>query len=828
MKTIYIATLNALLAAATAFGQSPVKGKISGQVTTTASKPVEFATLMLVKAVDSSLVKGAVSDAGGRYEFDAVTTGQYRVMAQQLGYGKTYSPTFTLDADHADVKMPALPLTEESKNLAEVKVLAKKPFLEQQVDRIVMNVENSIVASGNTALDVLEKAPGVTIDRQNDQLKLKGKSGVIVYIDGKQTYLSQQDVSNLLKNTPSDNIEKIEIITNPGSKYDAAGNSGIINIKMKKNKNFGTNGTLTLGTGYGWVTDLNGNVLNRPKYNSSLNINHREGKINVFGNYSYANRLSNNSNTLNRVIPYNGTVTYFDQTSFRPSSFMNHTFKGGLDYFLTQKTTIGVLVNGFVNDWRSPDGVNNTLISDANRQLTSKAITRTDAEQYLKNLTGNLNFKHEFDDKGHELTADADYVRYDGHGSNLLSTQYQNARNLTTRPNQDVRNTMPSTIDILAFKSDYVHPTKTGKFEAGVKSSYVRADNNTVYDTLQQETRQWLFDASRSNQFKYNENINAAYLNYAGVLGKKLKVQAGLRAEHTHSIGNSVTLDQRVDRNYLNLFPTLFLSRQLDTNNVLNLSYSRRIDRPSYENLNPFVFYLDPYTYQKGNPFLRPQYTNSIELTHVYKGAVSTTLGFSRTTDFINGETPRQIASQNITYVTPENLGTQDNVNLNISFPIPVAKWWTMQNNVTVYYQHYNTFYSGQPYDVKFTAYNLYSSNNFTLSKTLSAEVSGWYNSAAQYGFYRAQPMGAFSVGMQKKILDNKGSLKLNVNDPFWLNQFNGVAKVQDIDFRVKSRWESRRINLTFIYRFGNQNVKNARDRSSATSAEQGRVKSGN
>lgn len=827
MKTILITTLNLLLAWTAVVAQTPVTGKLSGQVNSTANKPLEFSTLMLVKATDSSLVKGAVSDASGVYAFEGIGEGNYRVAAQQLGYAKTYSAPFTIDAAHTDLKLPALLMAEESKNLAEVNVVAKKPFLEQQVDRVVMNVENSIVASGNTALDVLEKAPGVTIDRQNDQLKLKGKSGVIVYIDGKQTYLSQQEVSNLLKNTPSDNIEKIEIITNPGSKYDAAGNSGIINIKMKKNKNFGTNGTLTLGSGYGWVTDLSGKTLNRPKYNGSLNINHRAGKLNVFGNYSYANRLSNNSNTIDRTIPYNGTVTNFNQTSFRPSSSTSHTFKGGLDYFVTKKTTVGVLVNGFVNDWQSVNGVNNTLISDANRQLTSKAITRTDAEQYLRNLTTNLNFKHEFDDKGQELTADADYVRYDGHGDNTLSTRYLNAQDASYRPNQDVRNTMPSTIDILAFKTDYVRPTKAGKFEAGLKSSYVRADNNTIYDTLQQESRQWLPDASRSNQFKYDENINAGYLNFAGKLGK-LKVQAGLRAEHTHSIGNSLTLNQRVDRNYLNLFPTLFLSRQLDTNNVFNLSYSRRIDRPSYENLNPFVFYLDPYTYQKGNPFLKPQYTNSLELTHVYKGSISTTLGFSRTTDFINSETPRQIASQNITYITPENLGTQDNVNLNISFPIPVAKWWTIQNNVTVYYQHYNTFYSGQPYDVKFTAYNLYSSNNFTISKLWSAELSGWYNSAAQYGFYRAQPMGAFSVGVQKKMLDNKGSLKLNVNDPFWLNHFNGIAKVQDIDFRVQSRWESRRVSLTFTYRFGNQNVKTARDRNSATSAEQGRVKGGN
>lgn len=837
MKTILYGTLNLLLTAATVFAQQPITGKISGQVTNSANASVEFATMMLVQAGDSAttpekLIKGAISDENGFYAFENIPQGRYRVASQQLGYAKTYSQPFLIDATHTDLKLPTLALREEAKNLAEVQVVAKKPFLEQQVDRVVMNVENSIVASGNTALDVLEKAPGVTIDRQNDQLKLKGKSGVIVYIDGKQTYLSQQEVSNLLKNTPSDNIEKIEIITNPGSKYDAAGNSGIINIKMKKNKNFGTNGTLTLGSGYGWANDLTGRTVSRPKYNGSLNINHRAGKINVFGNYSYANRLSYNSNMLNRVIPYNGTVTYFDQRSFRPNSFTNSTFKGGIDYFVTPKTTIGVLVNGFANDWTSPNGANNTLISDANHQLTSQAITNTNAEQYLKNLTTNLNFKHEFDDKGRdvgpqELTVDADYVRYDGHGNNTLSTRYLNAQNQTYRPNQDVRNNMPSTIRILAFKSDYVRPTKKGKFEMGVKSSYVQADNNTIYDTLQQETRQWLPDASRSNRFKYDEYINAGYVNYAGAFGK-LKVQAGLRAENTHSIGNSITLNQRVDRNYLNLFPTLFLSRQLDSSNVLNLSYSRRIDRPSYENLNPFVFYLDPYTYQKGNPFLKPQYTNSIELTHVYKGAISSTLGFSRTTDFINGETPMQIASQNITYVTPQNLGTQDNVNLNVSFPIPVAKWWTMQNNVTVYYQHYNTFYAGQPYNIEFVAYNLYASNNFTISKLWSAELSGWYNSRAQYGFYQAQPMGAFSVGVQKKILDNKGSLKLNVNDPFWLNHFNGVAKVQDINFRVQSRWESRRISLTFTYRFGNQNVKGTRDRNSATSAEQSRVKSGN
>lgn len=823
MKTTFLFLTMLCLLVSTAFGQGITRGTVSGQVGTSAGKPLEFTTMMLLKATDSTMTKGAISDASGKYAFENVGAGRYMVVAQQIGYRKTYSRPFDINEAQPALELPALAMPDESKNLKEVNVIAKKPFIEQQVDRTVVNVENSIVASGNTALEVLEKAPGVTIDRQNDQIQLKGKSGVIVYIDGKQTYLSQQEVSNLLKNTPSDNIASIEIITNPGSKYDAAGNSGIINIKMKKNKNFGTNGTFIIGGGYGWFNDLRGRRDDLPKFNSSLNLNHRDSKVNLFGNYSYVNRQSAQFNQIDRIIPFNGRVNYFEQRSYRPNQFVGHSYKAGLDYFISQKSTVGVLFNGFVNNWQS-DGTNNTLIMDENRRITSKPTTQTFFENPLTNYTGNINYKYDFDGKGREWTVDADYVRYSGTNQSNLSTTYPNAENVETRPRQDVRNRMPSTINILAFKTDYVHPLKKdAKFEAGLKSSFVSADNNTIFDTLQQETRQWLFDASRSNHFLYDENINAAYVNYAGAFGK-LKVQAGLRAEHTHSVGNSITMNQRVERNYLNVFPTLFLSRKLDSTNVLNLSFSRRIDRPDYQNLNPFVFYLDPYTYQQGNPFLRPQYTNSLELTHVYKDVITTTLGYSRTTDFISRETPRQIPERNVTYVTAENQGHLDNLHLNVSFPVEVAKWWRMQNNLSTNYQHFQTFYSGAPYEVKIVTYNLYTSSNFTLSKTLSAELSGWYNSAGLYGFYQARPQGGFSLGVQKKVMDGKGNIKVNINDPFWLNQFRGRAVVQDINFYVGSRWESRQIRATFTYRFGNQNVKAARQRQSATSSEQSRA----
>ncbi len=602
----------------TSIAQNPAQGKISGLIKDGAGKPMEFVTVMLLKAQDSTLVKGAVSNAAGAYEFENIPEGRYQVSASQLGYQKGKSETIAIDASHPDVKVPVLVLREGTQVLDAVTITTKKPFIEQEIDRTVINVENSIVASGNNALEVLEKAPGVTIDRQNDQIQLKGRSGVIVMIDGKQTYLSGQEVANLLKNTPSDNIEKIEIITNPSAKYDAAGNTGIINIRMKKNKSFGTNGTLTAGAGYGRYEKANGSLL----------LNHREGKLNAFGNYSYMYRKSFQENELNRIIPYNGTVTYFDQASRRPNQFDGHNYRAGLDFFATQKSTFGVLVTGFINDWQQFNAGNSTNKLNENRELVQQQITEVKAKNHWWNVTSNLNYKYDFNGKGHELTVDGDYSKYNGNAFNGLATLYTDADGIPNAPDKEIRNNMPSQIDIWAFKTDYTRPTKKGKWEAGLKSSFVQTDNNLLFDDLlfddSKAEGSWQFNDSLSNQFKYKENINAGYLNYATQLDKKTSLQIGLRVEQTHSRGHSVTIDSVVSRNYLNLFPTFFLSRQLDTNHVLNLSYSRRIDRPNYQDLNPFKFYLDPITFQVGNPYLRPQYTHSWQLTHVYKGSFST------------------------------------------------------------------------------------------------------------------------------------------------------------------------------------------------------------
>jgi hypothetical protein len=784
-----------------------VHSKISGMVVDEKSQPLPFVNVLLLQPTDSTLVKGAVADAGGKYEFDQIQPGKYLTLISMMGFKKQYSAQFELTAE--PMQLPNVILLTDNKTLHEITVVEKKPFIEQQIDRTVVNVENSIVSSGATALEVLERAPGVIVDQQNNQLKLRGKAGVIVQIDGKQTFLSQQELMTLLRNTPSDHIEKIELITNPSAKYDAAGNSGIINIKMKRNKNFGTNGNVNLGAGYARYA----------RGNAGFSLNHREGKLNTFFNTGTFLNKGFNNNQIYRSIPYENKVTYFDQSSERINQSQYYNLRAGVDYYVSAKTTLGVLVSGFINNWSNPFGQTNTRILDKDKILERTFRTDLFNGGKVNNASFNVNVKHQFDDKGKEISFDADYVNYKGSKNSNLDTRYATADGKPDGNPDLVRNAMPSNINIGVAKVDFAQPLWKGKFEAGIKSSYVSSDNNMVFETKQDT---WIIDPARSNRFKYTENVNAGYLNYNGSFSKRLKYQAGLRGEHTHSIGNSVTLNQVKDRNYISLFPSIFLSQQLDTNNVLNVSYSRRIDRPNYQSLNPFEFYLDPYTFQRGNPNLKPQFTNSFQLVHVYKNMLNTTLAYSRIKDMIAEELPQQIASENKTFVTSDNLDNQDNLSLTVSLPIPIAKWWKLQTNFTGVYNHYQSYYLEQNLQIKQASWNMYASNQFTLSKTWSAEVSGWYNSRAFYGLYAAKPMGMINAGVQKVMFNKKATLRVNVDDIFWTNRFRGQATYKDIDFLVRAQWPSRQLRISIAYNFGNQNVKGARQRNTgATDLQQ-------
>lgn len=794
--------------------------KIEGTLLDENSKPLPFSNVLLLKAADSTLVKGVATNENGIFEFESFPANTYIVSASMMGYEKFSSPSFTISTETPTFSFQPIKMKLVSNQLKEVTVAAKKPFIEQQVDKTVVNVENSIVASGNSALEVLEKAPGVIVDQQNDQIKLKNKSGVLFMIDGKRNYLSEADLVQFLKNMTSDQIASIEIITNPSSKYDASGNSGIINIKLKKNQSFGTNGSISTTAGTAFIPNSTGDLT---RGSASLNLNYRNKKWNIYGTSSGNRGAWYNDNQLNRKVNFENSLSTFNQYSERNGSGLGNSTKIGVDYFASTKTTVGIMLDG--NYWDGTMvGDNTTKIQSQVENLISKSSLAQSSEMDMgrKNLTSNFNIKHNFDEKGKELTVDIDYSGFNNSSNQFFNTNFFDANdNITSTLNQ--RNRTPNKINIIASKIDFTLPLeKKVRLEMGAKSSYVKTDNNFVFE--QQQDGGWVNDKEKSNYFIYKENVNAAYLNI-NKSWEKWSVQAGLRAEHTNSNGNSVTLNKVVARNYVSLFPTFFLNQTINKDNSLRYSYSRRIDRPNYEQLNPFLFFLDPYTYEEGNPFLQPQFTDNYEVTYTYKGAASLALGYSNTHDYMAQITEQDDATK-VTKAIQRNLERFENYSANLSFPVPVRKWWMMQNQVSFYYNRFkdDNLLGGQ-LNIGAFAYNFYTSSLFTLPKNWTAEMNMWYNSPSVYGMFRnTKPQYAINAGIQKSFWEKKGRLKLNANDLFLTSFWNGAVKYQNMDFTISNRWTSRRVSLTFSYNFGNQNVKSARRRSTATDSEKQRV----
>ena len=805
------------------------QGKISGQIIDDKSKIVEFANVILLKAQDSTLIKGVLSDGSGSFEFEKIPSGEYLVNISQMGYKKLYTPKFSLNPDNPSVKLTNLILLEDTKQLAEVQVVAKKPFIEQQIDRTIVNVENSIVSAGATALEVLEKAPGVTVDKDGN-ISLKGKQNVMVLMDGKPTYMSASDLANLLRNMQSSQLEKIEIMTNPPAKYDAAGNAGVINLRTKKNQNMGLNGSATVGYGYGFYKSL-------PKQNGSLNLNYRQGKLNLFGNFSGNNRKSFQINEINRKFVENGkTLSGFDQVADSDKKNSSVSYKMGADYFLDSKNTVGVLFNGMSGNY-SEILDNQAIVKNSLGIQDSTSITKGDIQNGWSNYSANINFKHLIDSTGKEWTMDADYARYNADNMMMYRTSKFDLLNIL-RQTRNEDGMTASKINIYSIKGDLVYPiNKTSKFEAGVKSSYVNSNNDMRFEFLIGDNNNRVLDPTRTRDFLYKENINAGYINYSTSF-KKLSVQLGLRVENTIGQG-TLKGDELLNRNYTNVFPSVFLREKLNAKHQLGLSYSRRIDRPSYEDLNPFLYFLDPYTFQQGNELLQPQYTDALEMSHTFMDAVTTTVNYSRTNGIMT-DILQQNNALKLTNVIKYNIGYVDNFGIAFSVPIPITKWWFSNTYFNLYNNHYvgdipkvtigangveNTTY--QPLDARATTYQANMTNQFTLPKKFSLELSGWYQSPFIEGQLSGKPMGAVSIGIQKKMLKDKATLKLNVNDIFWTQQFRGSFIFNDIDVQIANRSDSRIVRATFTYRFGNNKVKAARQRQTGLEDEKGRVKSG-
>ena len=810
MKTFYFFII-ALFIGNAAISKDLIKqGSINGTVLDEQSKPVDYATVGLFKTSDSSLVKTALTSVNGKFEFININTGNYFVKVNMMGYIIHQGKPFVLTESKITLDLESIHLKTEGKNLKAVTVTALKPLFERRTDKTIMNVESSSIAIGSTALEVLQKAPGVTLD-QNDNITMQGKQGVLVMIDGKETYMSNADVANLLKNMQSSQIETIELITNPSSKYPAAGNSGIINIKTKKSKNKGTNGSASLSAAQG--KNFRGNT--------AINLNYRTNKLNVFGNYNYGNFSNNNLIEIDRISNGNPD-TYFMQVGNMFRKRENNNFKAGLDYFIDKKNTIGFLVSGYLNNAKEKS-TNKTLIGKSFTQIDSLLNTTSVSNSTYNNLSYNLNYKSILDTIGSEISADLDYSRFNGKDIADYNNDYLFTNGNRIRPLNIIRNTTPTKIDIRAFKVDYnTSLSKTIKLEAGVKSSWVKTDNNLKSEELINNI--WQNDLRRSNQFVYDENVNAAYTNLNKAF-KNTSIQIGLRVEQTYSKGNLITNNEIVDRSYWDFFPTLFIQQTLSKNNQIGFSYSRRIDRPSYDDLNPFIYYLDEYTYNKGNPFLNPQYTHSFELNYTLMQKYLLSINYSRVNDVITQVILPDPAKKAL-YQTNANIAKNISYGANLNVPIKLAKWWDMNNNMNVFYLSFEApNLGGQALKTGKTAFQYKVQNTFVIVKGFNAELSGSYESPFDYGTLSLQSRYSVDMGLSKSLFNKKASLKLALSDVFNTNETNLTSAYPGLKYNLYQKNDTQLGKVSFSYRFGKSEIKPARKRSIGTESEQGRMK---
>lgn len=807
-----------LFACIFAFAQTK-SAKITGVIHDQSGKPLQSVSVALHRAKDSVWIKTAITAKDGSYELDKLAAGDYYVAATNIGFDKKISSTIQL-ADAGTANVDALVMEPATKGLGGVTVTAKRPFIETKIDKTVVNVEASPTSAGATALEVLEKSPGISVDNDGN-ISLRGKAGVTVMIDGKPTYLSATDLANMLKNMPASQLDQVEIMTNPSAKFDAAGNSGVINIKTKKGRAGGFNGSVMVGVTTSFY-EQNGTFYVIPKSQNSINFNYRKNKINFFGNYNPNINNGRSHLDINRlVLDQNKNITGYNdvETNFKFGN-NNHTLKLGLDYAADKKNTFGIVVSGFTFAGH-PTPTTTTTISDANHSQLARLVSKTNNDIKFRNLTSNFNYRHVFDTTGRELTVDLDFIAYDNLSDMQLNTDFFNAAN---QPSGQLllQGHLPSNIQIYSVKSDYSHPLKNGaRFEAGIKSSYVKNDN--VVDYTRWDGLKWSDDA-RSNHFIYDENINAAYVNLNKQI-KKWSFQGGLRLENTVAKGYQVTNDSTFKRNFTNLFPTAYISYEVNKKNQLTVSYGRRINRPNYQDLNPFIYFLDSLSYRKGNPFLLPQFTNNIELSYAYKGKYIATVNYNNTTDVL-----AQVLRPegNIVYQTTDNVARFRNMGLAITAPFTVTKWWNINFFGNVFNNKYSGIYDNQPLDVSFTSFMLNMTQSFTIKQGFTAELSGFYRAKGVDQLMRNDPMYMFGLAAQKQILKTKGTLRLNLRDPLWLQKYGGHIQYGLVDSRIRNRWDNRSLTVSFTYRFG-KTLQQAppRRRNGGSQDEQNRVGQG-
>ncbi|MGF7024703.1 MULTISPECIES: TonB-dependent receptor domain-containing protein [Sphingobacterium] len=781
-RYFYLLLLNFLIAS---FAYAQVK--VTGKVLVENNVPLASATAYLMKAKTTVILKAVVTDENGEYQFSDIQAGSYYVDVKMVGYTANKSNVF--DISKSDYKIPTILLNTDTRKLQEVAVEGKRPMVESKPGKLVLNVENSPLAAGNNALDIVQRAPGVSLDNNNN-LQLMGQSGVSVTIDGRQTYMSGEQLVNFLKSTDGNQIKSVEVITTRAAKDDAEGAVGTINIVLKKNRMEGFNGTFNMTAGRG----------EKFRGNSSLSLNYKKNNTTVFGSYAYSNEKSHRKLLLDRVIQNKGEKTYFKQRSVLDEKEQNHSYRFGVEQRTSARNTLTVQFNGS-NNIEYNDNDSKTNVGKSFTTLDSLLISTSQFKELFDRYSANLNNEFRIDSNGRKLTLDLDWSKFKSSKGVGYNNQYFDGQMDAITPEEIQRSRMPIGIDIYVAKLDYEQPlSKVSKLEMGAKYSNVTSDNDLTFEDFLNNS--WINNEKRTNHFVYKEQIAAGYIDYNNTIGKwGLKV--GARGEYTFSDGNSLTLNKQVKRNYFKLFPNANLTYTLDENHILSLGYARKITRPNYRQLNPFDYFIDKLTFERGNPYLNPQFSNEFTLNYTLMQRYNVTLGINDVRDAIV-ESMGQDSVLKQTWVIRENLGKNLTAYLNLNIPITVSKIWSMNNNITGIHFNFDGMVSGHPLKRKSFLLQATSMHNLKLAKSLSANVNLRYFSPFKYNVYDMKARWDMEIGATKTFKDQRSSLKLAVSDLFNTGNQNLKTNFGDFDSSIRQYQDRRVVRLTYSYKFGN------------------------
>lgn len=805
MKNLCFVLLINLFTLNLIYAQSGLKGEVHD-----VTGPLEFVTVVLYNSKDSSMVKVEYTDVEGRYHFNNINEGSYWIGASFVGLPDIRSDNVKVGLDD-QVQIPTILFQDTSNELAEVTVTAQKPLLELKTDKIIMNVAGSINASGDDALTLLRKSPGVVVDN-NENILMSGKSGVLIYIDDKPSPLSGTDLAAYLKTLTADQIESIEIITNPSARYDAQGSAGIINIKLLKDKSVGSNGSISTNLSQGEFS----------RYGLNFSGNHRTTKWNTHFNLGAWQGQNFNINNIYRQ--QSGLI--FDQATRGEGDWTNYSTKFGVDHFINNQHTVGFIVNyspGNNGIWSTDSATE--ISSFGNQVVDSLLVSESNDNWTSSNWSANLNYVFSGRD-GTKLNLDIDRAKYISRSNQFQPNFYITTEGDVVLSERIFYTEAPKEIDLATAKIDFEKEALHGQLGFGFKYSSVLTDNGFSFFNV--INNQNLLDINQSNDFLYDENVAAAYATYSRNISDQISIQAGLRVEHTNSEGQLMAMveseNENVKRKYTDFFPNIGLSYQLDEKNRFNASYSRRLNRPSYEDLNPFSNRLDELTFEQGNPFLNPEYSDNYQISHSWNYRINTTISYTHTQDQITRLIDK--ADEKSSFITWYNLANQKTYAINISSPTPITQWWNSYTSLTANYTKNNAdFDDERSIDLSAKSFNLYSQHTFNLPSKISLEFSGWYTAPSIWGGnIRMKEMYSFDLGVQRSFLDDQLNVKIAVGDIFNTNEWRGQSAFGDLNMTVSGRGDNQRVKLNVVYKFGNNQIKN-RQRETGLESEASRIK---